>query len=219
MRLRRIDSCAARSARARRVASAGWLALTSVFSAGSAARSKSSVFPAAVPSWYIVPALVTGNTIVWKPAEQTAAIAQAMAEIFYAGGVKANVLFFDKRPAREDGAAWTEQLWVYDFRTNQHFTMKQNPLRRDHLDEFVDAYKPGNRGKRKESERFKAFTYEEIIARDKANLDIIWLKDDSLEDAADLPAPEILAREIMEELQVAIGEFTAIVAALGGEVD
>jgi type I restriction enzyme M protein len=137
--------------------------------------------------------------------------------IFYAGGVKANVLFFDKKPAGDK--PWTTKLWVYDFRTNQHFTMKQNPLRRDHLDEFVDAYKPGNRGKRKESERFKAFTYEEINARDKANLDIIWLKDDSLEDAADLPAPEILAREIMEELQVAIGEFTAIVAALGGEVD
>ena len=137
--------------------------------------------------------------------------------IFYAGGVKANVLFFDKKPAGDK--PWTTKLWVYDFRTNQHFTMKQNPLRRDHLDEFVDAYKPGNRGKRKESERFKAFAYEEIIARDKANLDLIWLKDDSLEDAADLPAPEILAREIMEELQVAIGEFTAIVAALGGEVD
>jgi type I restriction enzyme M protein len=137
--------------------------------------------------------------------------------IFYAGGVKANVLFFDKKPAGDK--PWTTKLWVYDFRTNQHFTMKQNPLRREHLDEFVDAYKPGNRGKRKESERFKAFTYEEIIARDKANLDIVWLKDDSLEDAADLPAPEILAREIMEELQVAIGEFTAIVAALGGEVE
>jgi type I restriction enzyme M protein len=137
--------------------------------------------------------------------------------IFYAGGVKANVLFFDKKPAGDK--PWTTKLWVYDFRTNQHFTMKQNPLRRAHLDEFVEAYRPGSREKRKESERFKAFTYEEIIARDKANLDIIWLKDDSLEDAADLPAPEVLAREIMEELEVAIGEFTAIVASLGGEID
>lgn len=137
--------------------------------------------------------------------------------IFYANGVKANVLFFDKRPAGDK--PWTTKLWVYDFRTNQHFTMKQNPLLREHLDEFVDAYKAGERGKRKESERFKAFTYEEIIARDKANLDIVWLKDDSLEDAADLPAPEVLAREIMEELEVAIGEFTAIVASLGGEID
>ena len=61
--------------------------------------------------------------------------------IFYAGGVKANVLFFDKRPAGSD--PWTEELWVYDYRTNQHFTQKQNPLRRSHLEDFVDCYKPG----------------------------------------------------------------------------
>jgi type I restriction enzyme M protein len=133
--------------------------------------------------------------------------------IFYAGGVKANLLFFDKRPAADH--VWTEKLWVYDFRTNQHFTMKQNPLRRSHLDEFVEAYMPGRpRSERVESERFKSFTYDELLARDKANLDLIWLKDNSLEDAADLPAPEVLAREIMEELEVAIGEFTLIVEAL-----
>ena len=132
--------------------------------------------------------------------------------IFYAGGVKANVLFFDKRPAGDH--PWTDKLWVYDFRTNQHFTMKQNPLRRAHLDEFVEAYKPGSRGERVESERFKAYTYDELVARDKANLDLIWLKDNSLEDAADLPAPEVLAREIMEELEIALGEFALIVEAL-----
>ena len=93
--------------------------------------------------------------------------------------------------------------------------MKQNPLRRSHLDEFVESYRAGRpRGERVESERFKAFTYDELIARDKANLDLIWLKDDSLEDAADLPAPEVLAREIMEELETAIGEFALIVADL-----
>ena len=132
--------------------------------------------------------------------------------IFYAGGVKANVLFFDKRPAGDK--PWTTKLWVYDFRTNQHFTMKQNPLTRAHLDDFVEAYKPGNRTKRTESERFKAFTYEEILARDKANLDIIWLKDESLEDAADLPAPEVIAMEIAEELENALSEINAIVVAL-----
>jgi type I restriction enzyme M protein len=136
--------------------------------------------------------------------------------IFYAGAVKANVLFFDKRPASD--SAWTEKLWVYDLRTNQHFTMKQNPLRRSHLDEFVECYKPGRpRGERVESERFKAFTYEELMARDKANLDLVWLKDDSIEDAADLPAPEVLAREIMEQLGVAAGEFAAIVDALDSQ--
>jgi type I restriction enzyme M protein len=135
--------------------------------------------------------------------------------IFYAGGVKANVLFFDKRPAGDK--PWTTALWVYDFRTNQHFTMKQNPLRRAHLDEFVDVYNTKNRTKRTESERFKKYTYEELIARDKVNLDLIWLKDDSLVDAADLPAPEVLAREIMEELEVAIGEFALIIEALGSD--
>jgi type I restriction enzyme M protein len=82
------------------------------------------------------------------------------------------------------------------------------------LDEFVECYKPGNRGERVESERFKAFTYEGLMVRDKANLDLIWLKDDSLQDAADLPAPEILAREIMEDLEAALNEFSAIVEAL-----
>ena len=136
--------------------------------------------------------------------------------IFYAGGVKANVLFFDKRPASD--TPWTEKLWVYDFRTNQHFTMKQNPLRRKHLDEFVECYKPGRpRGERVESERFKAFTYEELMARDKANLDLVWLKDDSIEDVADLPVPEVLAREIMEQLEVAVGEFAAIAEALDSQ--
>ena len=136
--------------------------------------------------------------------------------IFYAGGVKANVLFFDKRPASD--TPWTEKLWVYDLRINQHFTMKQNPLRRKHLDEFVECYKPGRpRGERVESERFKAFTYDELMARDKANLDLVWLKDDSIEDVADLPAPEVLAREIMRQLEVAVGEFAAIAEALDSQ--
>jgi type I restriction enzyme M protein len=132
--------------------------------------------------------------------------------IFYAGGVKANVLFFDKRPAGEK--PWTTKLWVYDFRTNQHFTQKTKSLKRAHLDEFVECYQPGNRGERVESERFKAFTYDELMARDKVNLDLIWLKDDSLQDAADLPAPDVLAREIMEDLEAALNEFSAIVEAL-----
>jgi type I restriction enzyme M protein len=137
--------------------------------------------------------------------------------IFYAQGVKANVVFFDKKPAGEK--PWTKDLWVYDFRTNQHFTQKQSPLRREHLQEFVECFKPGDRTKRTESERFKRFAYDELVARDKTNLDIFWLKDDSIEDAADLPAPEVLAAEIVEELEVAIGEMRAVIAALGGDVD
>ena len=108
--------------------------------------------------------------------------------IFYAQGVKANVLFFDKKPA--GASPWTERLWAYDLRTNQHFTLKQNPLRCQHLDEFVQCYAPGKpRSERVQSERFKAFTYDEVMARDKANLDITWLRDESLEDLDNLPAP------------------------------
>jgi type I restriction enzyme M protein len=135
--------------------------------------------------------------------------------IFYAGGVKANVLFFDKKPASKSNDPWTTTLWVYDFRTNKHFTMKQNPMTRASLDDFVETYCPGDRSKRSESERFKAFTYEDLMARDKANLDILWLKDDSIEDAADLPAPEVIAQEIAEELQAALEEINAIVESLG----
>jgi type I restriction enzyme M protein len=133
--------------------------------------------------------------------------------IFYAQGVKANVLFFDKKPASDQ--PWTERLWVYDLRTNQHFTLKQNRLTRAHLQEFVDCYAPGKpRADRVEAERFRAFGYEELIARDKVNLDITWLRDDSLEDLDNLPAPEIIAREIVEDLTAALAEFEAVAAAL-----
>jgi len=133
--------------------------------------------------------------------------------IFYAGGVKANVLFFDKRPA--GARPWTERLWVYDFRTNQHFTLKQSQLRREKLQDFVDCYLPDKaRSERVETERFRAFSYDELVARDKANLDLVWLKDDSLEDLDNLPAPEVIAREIVEDLTAALVEFEAVAAAL-----
>ena len=82
--------------------------------------------------------------------------------IFYAQGVKANVLFFDRKPASE--TPWTRELWVYDLRTNMHFTLKQNPLRYEHLQDFIAAYQPENRTARVESERFQRFTYDELIA-------------------------------------------------------
>jgi len=135
--------------------------------------------------------------------------------IFYAQGVKANVLFFDKKPAAE--RPWTERVWVYDLRTNQHFTLKQNPLTRAALDDFVTCCAPGRpRSGRVETERFHAFGYDELIARDKANLDITWLRDESLEDLDNLPAPEVIAREIVEDLTAALAEFEAVAAALEG---
>jgi len=119
--------------------------------------------------------------------------------IFYAQGVKANVLFFDRKPAQEK--PHTKKLWIYDLRTNQHFTLKENPLKRESLDDFVKSYHAKNRHQRKETEHFKAFDYDELIKRDKVNLDIFWLKDESLEDSANLPAPGIIALDITEDLQ------------------
>ncbi|CAL9565941.1 type I restriction-modification system subunit M [Streptomyces sp. enrichment culture] len=144
--------------------------------------------------------------------------------IFYAGGVKANVLFFEKKPPRADGKPHTTETWVYDFRTGQHFTLKQRPLTRAHLDDFVAAYRPGEpRSSRTESEDengpFKKFTYEDLIARDKVNLDITWMKDPALDDADNGLPPEVIAEEIVRDLQSALNEFTAIARSLGGDVD
>ncbi len=128
--------------------------------------------------------------------------------IFYAQGVKANVLFFDKRPASEE--SWTEKLWIYDLRTNIHFTLKTNTLRYEDLEDFIKCYNPENRHERTETERFKAFTYEDIMKRDKTNLDIFWLKDSSLGDSENLPDPKFLALEIAEDLESALDEFKRI---------
>jgi type I restriction enzyme M protein len=128
--------------------------------------------------------------------------------IFYAQGVKANVLFFDRKPAQEK--PWTQKLWIYDLRTNKHFTLKENTLKRTDLDDFVACYNPKNRHNRKESERFKGFAYDELLKRDKVNLDIFWLKDEALEDSANLPAPEIIAAEITDDLEAALEQFATI---------
>jgi type I restriction enzyme M protein len=139
--------------------------------------------------------------------------------IFYAQGVKANVLFFDAKPAQE--AAWTKKLWVYDLRTNMHFTLKEHPLKRPDLDEFVECYKPGKRHNRKPTwsdknpdGRWRCYDYEELIKRDKVSLDIFWLRDKSLEDSDDLPEPDVLAQEIADDLQTALDQFTTIAGEL-----
>jgi type I restriction enzyme M protein len=134
--------------------------------------------------------------------------------IFYAQGVKANVLFFERKPAQEK--PWTEKLWIYDLRTNKHFTLKENTLKRSDLDDFVACYNPRNRHMRTERERFKCFTYGELLKRDKVNMDIFWLKDEALEESANLPAPEIIAQEISDDLEAALEQFTTIAEDLKG---
>jgi type I restriction enzyme M protein len=144
--------------------------------------------------------------------------------IFYAQGVKANVLFFDRKPAGE--TAWTQNLWIYDLRTNQNFTLKERPLVRADLDEFVACYNPRNRHERVPTwseqtpeGRWRSYSYSELVARDKVNLDIFWLRDQSLEDSAGLPHPDILAAEIVEDLEAALEQFRQIAEDVGSSVE
>ena len=140
--------------------------------------------------------------------------------IFYANGVKANVVFFDNKPSSK--APWTKDIWFYDYRTNVHHTLKKNPLKLSDLKDFIDCYNPGNRHKRKETfhaidnpeGRWRKFSYEEILARDKTSLDITWLKDKSLADLDNLPDPDVLAEEIVENLESALDGFKNIIAQL-----
>ena len=142
--------------------------------------------------------------------------------IFYKPGVKANVLFFEKRPASAE--TQTKEVWYYDFRTNMHFTLKKNPLKEEDLDDFIRCYNPDNRHERRETwseenpdGRFRKFTIEEILARDKLSLDIFWIKDKSLADLDSLPAPDVLAGDIIENLQSALTSFSELMAALAKE--
>jgi type I restriction enzyme R subunit len=132
--------------------------------------------------------------------------------IFYAQGVKANVLFFDKKPA--DGNVHTKGVWIYDLRTNKHFTLKTRPLTASDLRDFIACYRPANRHERVESERFRYFSHADLVARDKASLDIFWLKDDSLDNLDDLPPPEVLQQEIIEHLEAALASFRDVAAGL-----
>ncbi len=135
--------------------------------------------------------------------------------IFYAQGVKANVLFFEKRQASPK--AQTDCLWIYDLRTNMNFTLRNNPLKREHLDDFVACYHVENPHQRQESERFHAFSYEELLKRDKLSLDLFWLRDESLEGTDRLPPPAEIAASIVEDLQNALEQFMAIAEDLRRE--
>jgi type I restriction enzyme M protein len=140
--------------------------------------------------------------------------------IFYAQGVKANVIFFDNREASKN--PWTKHVWYYDYRTNIHHTLKKKPLRFEHLSDFVDCYNPKNRHKRKAAwnaaknpeGRWRKFSFEELAARDKASLDIFWLKDKSLTDLDNLAEPDQLAEDIIENLEAGLNSFRAVLKGL-----
>lgn len=165
-----------------------------------------------------------GETIRKKLLENTTlhTILRLPTGIFYANGVKANVLFFDNQPASPN--AWTKEVWFYDYRTNVHHTLKKKPMRFEDLTDFIECYNPMNPSERKETwhaennpeGRWRKYSYEELIARDKTSLDIFWLKDKSLTDLDNLPEPDDLAEEIIENLEAGLNSFREVLAALSG---
>lgn len=125
--------------------------------------------------------------------------------IWYSPGVKANVLFFDKGPVTSTPA--TKEVWVYDLRSNRKFSLRQNPIRSEDMKDFILSYRADDPARRVETARFRRFKYSEIIARDKANLDIQWHQDTT--DATNLQTPQALMNEILNDLQEAMREFAA----------
>lgn len=137
--------------------------------------------------------------------------------IFYRPGVKANVLFFTKKAASPDRQ--TKKIWIYDFRTNIHFTLKQNPMTEKDLEDFLNCYKPDDRVNRQETYsednpdgRWRCFEADEIFERDKTSLDIFWIKDKSLTDLENLPPADEIAADIIESLQNALDSFRELEA-------
>ena len=162
-----------------------------------------------------------GETIRKKLLEKTNlhTILRLPTGIFYANGVKANVLFFDNKITRKD--PWTEDIWFYDYRTNIHHTKKKNPLKSEDLKAFIDCYKSGNIEDRIETwseenpdGRWRKYSYEEIISRDKTSLDIFWLKDKSLTNLEDLPDPDVLASEIIDNIETGLESFRNVLTEL-----
>jgi len=129
------------------------------------------------------------------------------------------VIFFDRKPGAPE--PWTKRVWVYDLRTNKHFTLKTQRLMRADLDEFVELYRPADRNNRTATwsdatpdGRWRSYSYDEIVARDKLSMDLFWLRDESLEDSASLPEPHALAQEIADDLRSALAQIEDVLGDL-----
>lgn len=141
--------------------------------------------------------------------------------VFYAQGVKANVLFFEVK--KDSDKPVTEEIWYYDYRTNIKHSPKRNPLRFENLQSFIELYKPNNRSDRKETwaetttglaspeGRWRKYNYNEIVSSEKINLDITWLRDDSVINLDNLPEPEELANNIVENLRAGLESFEMVI--------
>jgi len=130
--------------------------------------------------------------------------------IWYSSGVKANVLFFDKKPITKTPA--TKEVWVYDLRSNRNFSLRQNPIGPEHLTDFIQCYRADAPTQRKETAHFRSFRYSEILARDKANLDIQWQQQST--NGIQRETPQKLMKEILADLAEAMKEFAAAEAEI-----
>jgi type I restriction enzyme M protein len=140
--------------------------------------------------------------------------------IFYAHGIKTNVLFFDRKEPNSKPA--TDKLWIYDLRTNTHFTLRTKRLERTDLEEFVVCFSSDNRQKRQPTwtpqtplGRWRDYSYEELIQRDRCSLDIFWLREDDLNNSNNTATLNELATEIMDDLQAALYQIQEIASDLG----
>lgn len=145
--------------------------------------------------------------------------------IFYAPGVKTNVLFFTKGTTEKGN---TKEVWVYDLRANMPQFGKRTVLTKDHFGAFRTAFGDDRLGETKnlanridtgEAGRFRRFSRAWIAEERKDSLDISWLKDDSVQDAADMPEPAELAQLALGDLDAAMSDLRAILAELGEEVE
>jgi type I restriction enzyme M protein len=139
--------------------------------------------------------------------------------IFYAQGVKANVIFFDNRVAAPSHQ--TKEVWIYDYRTGIHHTLKRNPLREGDLDDFVKCYHSENRHVRKQTYseknpdgRWRKFSYDEIIARDKTSLDITWIKSGDNTDDYTLAELFDLIKNKSEAIATAVNELEKLIGGV-----
>ena len=125
--------------------------------------------------------------------------------IWYSPGVKANVLFFDKKP--ESATPATKEVWIYDLRSKRNFSIRQNPILPNDLTDFIHCYHADNPAQRKETSQFRRFKYADIVARDKANLDIQW--QDNATNSIQSGSPQAVMKLILTDLEEAMREFAA----------
>lgn len=147
--------------------------------------------------------------------------------IFYAHGVKANVLFFDKAPAQVysdkanvEAKPATKEIWFFDYRTGIKHTLKQNPLKKEHLDDFVQCYKAADRNSAPQTYhadtnpngRWRKYSIDEILQRDKYSLDITWIKETSEDDDKSLAQIMTDIKHKSQSLAAAVGELERLFA-------